>query len=148
MPHYITNPAPAPSLTVMPEIFSQVPNTAETEIEVEKACQLIRSDLSVDATLRDHIIGAILHMRELPDALHLARSIIGIHNASDSGSVQAFVEMFVAGIKFLRIADEHSPVYEDDDDDDGSPPIYDDDDSVEYSLGGSGSKNCFQSYLF
>lgn len=152
MPHYTTDPAPAPPLTVMPEIFNQTPITHETEFEVEKACHLIRSDPSVDVTLRDHIIGAILHMGGLPDPLHLARSIIGIHKASDSGSVQAFVEMFVAGIKFLRVADEHSSVYEDDDSAENGPLIYDDDDSFEDSLEGSSLRNfcrsCFANIIF
>lgn len=118
MPHCTGDPGPPP-LTVMPEIFNRVPITTEIEAEIEKACNLIRSDPGINLPLKDHIIKSILHMRGLPDPLHLARSIIGIHKASDSGSLQAFVEMFVAGIKFLRIADEHWPVYADEDEDDG-----------------------------
>lgn len=114
MPHRTVDPAPP--LTIMPEIFNRIPITTETEVEINKACQLVQSDPSIDVPLQNHIIKSILHMRGLPNALHLARSIIGIHKASDSGSLQAFVEMFVAGIKFLRIADEHSPLYADEDD--------------------------------
>lgn len=126
MPPNMTDPTL--SLTVMPEVFSQVTATVETEREIEKACELIRNDPSVDVTLRDHIIRAILNIRGLPNALHLARSIIGIQKASDTGSVQAFIEMFVAGIRFLRVADEDSP-------------IYGDDESEEDSLAGNGLKN-------
>lgn len=94
--------SPTPPLTMIPNIFTRIRATRESNAEIAQACAVVRNNPSLKLPLQNHIIQMILLRDKLPDPGYTARTIIGADAGADPGGLETFVEMLIAGIKFLR----------------------------------------------